>query len=65
MFLSSECSSGQNVHEYQNVQNLKSGSEISCVRFCVDFLQKYFYNLKHLMLGYKKLHLRFNHHVKP
>ena len=47
------------------VQNLISGSTISCVRFCVDFLQKSFYNLKHLMFGYKKMSLRFNHHVKP
>ena len=94
MFLSSECSSGQNVHmirmfiltfiqskhsqvcssefhpfrmstKLSYVQYLISGSTISCVRFCVDFLQKSFYNLKHLMFGYKKMSLRFNHHVKP
>ena len=94
MFLSSECSSGQNVHmirmfiltfirsKHSQVcssefilsgcpqtlsyaQNLISESAISCVRFCVDFLQKSFYNLKHLMFGYKKMSLRFNHHVKP
>jgi len=69
MFILSECSSdsssGQNVHTCQNVQNLNSWTIISCVRFCIVFIKKFVYNLKHLMFGYKEISLRFNHHVKP